>query len=440
MRIKKNHYRKTVLFLFFLMFLFSGFLLSPADILAEDSYPSSVILFIGDGMGLEQIYFGQLVEYGLTATSSILSFPYNTTVSTVNIGGTTTDSAAAATAIGTGVKTKNGRIATNWNAEMDLTTILEIAQQNGYATGLVANCHLTHATPAAFAAHDSSRGHYQAIAEDFSQANVSVMLGGGYGESYIGNYISDFVDQEYEYIMNKTALESVTNIPVLGLFTSGSQPPLHTMLENSTIPTLSEMTIKAIDLLNATNQPFFLMVEGSQIDWAGHDNDQIYLAHQIIEFEKAVRYVKTLAEQNSDWQVLVTADHETGGLSVEDYSFQTVIPLETDSFTEKQDKRTARAQEIEVDWSTLGHTNTRIILAGMGPYTEQILNADHHIDTFSIMRQAIDGEIEPVESGYYYGFLPIYVRYLIGLSSAAIVGSASYMIMIRIIRSRKRKT
>ncbi|MHA1516838.1 MAG: hypothetical protein ACTSPF_15030, partial [Candidatus Heimdallarchaeaceae archaeon] len=142
----------------------------------------------------------------------------------------------------------------------------------------------------------------------------------------------------------------------------------------------------------------------------------------------------------SDWQVLVTADHETGGLSVEDYSFQTVIPLETDSFTEKQDKRTARAQEIEVDWSTLGHTNTRIILAGMGPYTEQILNADHHIDTFSIMRQAIDGEIEPVESGYYYGFLPIYVRYLIGLSSAAIVGSASYMIMIRIIRSRKRKT
>ncbi|TET80151.1 MAG: hypothetical protein E3J43_02645, partial [Candidatus Heimdallarchaeota archaeon] len=143
MRAKINHYRKTVLFLFFLMFLFTGFLLNPADILAEDSYPSSVILFIGDGMGLEQIYFGQLVEYGFSKTSSILSFPYKTTVSTVNIEGTTTDSAAAATAIGTGVKTKNGRIATNWNAKMDLTTILEIAQQNGYATGLVATCHLT---------------------------------------------------------------------------------------------------------------------------------------------------------------------------------------------------------------------------------------------------------------------------------------------------------
>lgn len=125
---------------------------------------------------------------------------------------------------------------------------------------------------------------------------------------------------------------------------------------------------------------------------------------------------------------------------MEDYSFQIGIPLETDSFTEKQDKRTARAQEIEVDWSTLGHTNTRIILAGMGPYTEQILNADHHIDTFSIMRQAIDGETEPVESGYYKGFLPIYVKYLIGLFSAAIIGSGSYLILKSIIKRRKRNT
>ena len=134
---------------------------------ALDTYPSNVIIFIGDGMGLEQIYFGQMVEFGTTDTSSILSFPYNTTVSTSNIDGTTTDSAASATAISTGVKTSNGRIATNWNAKMDLTTILEIAQLNGYATGLVATCHLTHATPAAFAAHDSSRGNYQEIAEDF---------------------------------------------------------------------------------------------------------------------------------------------------------------------------------------------------------------------------------------------------------------------------------
>lgn len=92
MKAKKNQYRKIALFLLFLTSLFTSFLLNPAGILAEDSYPSSIILFIGDGMGLEQIYFGQLVEYGLTDTSSILSFPYNTTISTVNLEGTTTDS------------------------------------------------------------------------------------------------------------------------------------------------------------------------------------------------------------------------------------------------------------------------------------------------------------------------------------------------------------
>ncbi len=404
---------------------------------ALDTYPSNIILFIGDGMGLEQIYFGQLVEYGLSNTSSILSFPYNTTVSTANVDGTTTDSAASATAISTGVKTKNGRIATNWNAKMDLTTILEIAKQNGYATGLVATSHLTHATPASFAAHDPSRGNYQEIAEDFSQANVSVMLGGGFEEKYIGNYISDFETLGYEYVTNETALASVTDVPVLGLFTGGSLPPLQTMLENSTIPTLSEMTIKAIDLLNSTGQPFFLMVEGSQIDWAGHDNDEIYLAHQIIEFEKAVRYVKNLAEQNSDWQLLVTADHETGGFSVKDYSFITEIPLETDSYTEKLDKRTARAQEVDVGWGTGGHTDTEVILAGMGPYTDQILTAEHHIDTFSIMRQAIDGETDPIGSDFYLGHLPLYFYYLIGLSSAALMGTGLYFILKNVIRRRQ---
>ncbi len=408
------------------------------DTFALDSFPSNIILFIGDGMGLEQIYFGQLVEFGFTNSSSILSFPYTTTVSTVNIDGTTTDSAAAATAISTGVKTTNGRIATNWNAKMDLTTILEIAQQNGYVTGLVATCHLTHATPAAFAAHDSSRGHYQEIAADFSQTNVSVMLGGGYEEKYIGHYISEFEAWGYEFVQNKTALASVADTPVLGLFTGGSFPPLNTMLENSTIPTLSEMTIKAIDLLNSTEQPFFLMIEGSQIDWAGHDNDQIYLAHQIIEFENAVRYAKTLAEQNSDWQVLVTADHETGGFSVEDYSFQTTIPLDNDSFTEKLNKRTARAQEVEVDWSTGGHTNTEVILAGIGPFTDQILDADHHIDTYSIMRQAIDGETDPIGSGFYKGHLPLYVKFLIGLASAAMIGTGSYFILKNIIKMKRK--
>ena len=154
---------------------------------AADTYPSSIILFIGDGMGLEQIKFGSLVEYGNDSFSSLLNFPYQTTVSTDNIDMTTTDSAASATAISTGVKTKNGRIAVSYDAKLELTTILEIAQMNGYATGLVATCHLTHATPAAFASHASSRGDYLNIAGDFSNSSVDVFLGGGSGDEYGGS-------------------------------------------------------------------------------------------------------------------------------------------------------------------------------------------------------------------------------------------------------------
>ena len=145
------------------------------------------------------------------------------------------------------------------------------------------------------------------------------------------------------------------------------------------------------------------MIEGSQVDRGGHDNDADYLISELIDFDDAIGKALDFAEKDGNTLVIVTADHETGGFSVEDYSFQTGIPLETDSFAEKQAKRTARAQEIEVDWSTLGHTNTRIILAGMGPYTEQIQNADHHVDTFSIMRQAIDGETESKIYLWYIG-------------------------------------
>ena len=350
-------------------------------------------------MGIEHIKFGELVEYGIDNSSSIFDFPYSTQVSTTNIYGATTDSAASATAISTGVMTENGRIATNWNTTIDLTTILEIAQMNGYATGLVATCHLTHATPAAFAAHEAKRSSYQKIAKDFSSSGVDVFLGGGSDNDYIGNYISSFTDQGYAYITEESEMDTLSTTPVLGLFTENSLPRVINMEEDSTIPSLSEMTAKAINLLNATSKPFFLMVEGSQIDWASHDNDPVYLIHEMIEFEKSVKLVKDLAEQQPNWQVLVTADHETGGLSVGDYDFQTTVPQETDSFELKKEKRTNRSQEIIVDWGTGGHTKTKTILTGMGPYSENILEAKHHIDTFSIMREAIDGLTGSYEEG-----------------------------------------
>lgn len=435
MEVKKRKIH--ILIIFITIILFYNFILFPTgDIIHEDYFPSNIILFIGDGMGLEHIKFGSFVEYGIVNASSMFDFPFNTTISTTNINDATTDSAASATAISTGVKTRNGRIATNWNARMELTTILEIAQQNGYATGLVATCYLTHATPAAFAAHEASRNDYLKIANDYSQANVDLFLGGGYRDKYLGNYISDFIDKGYTYITDKDELASLNETPVLGLFSEGDLPRVQSLTEESKEPTLSVMTLKAIELLNATTKPFFLMIEGSKIDSAGHANDPVYLAHQIIEFEKAIRIAKEFAEQNPDWQLIVTADHETGGLSVVDYSsFQTKIPLETDNLAQKQEKRTNRAQEIDVNWSTGGHTKTKVILAGMGPYTEDILEAQHHIDTFSIMRKAVDGQTEPIGEGFYDGYppIPFYTWIIIGITVAIIPPS------VILIRRRKLK-
>ncbi len=384
---------------------------SPEDI----TPPTGIVLFIGDGMGFPQIEIARLVEYGPEGESAILELPYQGSVSTTNIDGATTDSAASATAIATGVKTRNGRISMNFDASLDLETITEIAKNNGYATGIVATCHLTHATPAAFMAHDSSRNHYIEIAEDISTSGVDVIFGGGSSSSYLGNYISQMQSIGYSYITNKTELNSSLIDPILGLFTSVSLTPMFEKNDTSPQPSLQLMTQKAIELLNNTGNPFFLMVEGSQIDWGSHDNDPVYATLETIEFEKSVRFAKELAELDNKLQVLVTADHETGGLHIGDYTFLTSLPSELDDYETQKYKRIERVNQIETSWTTGGHTISNVILAGIGPNANKILNATHHIDTFSIMRELIDGKTTPSQLNSYKGYFNLYVALFLGL-------------------------
>lgn len=383
---------------------------------------NSVILMIGDGMGPEQVEFGRLVEYGPSGESAIQSFPYENTVGTDNIDGTTTDSAASGTAISSGVKTKNGRIGVNFDASVELTTILEICESNSYKTGLIATCHMTHATPAAFAAHDADRGNYNAIAEDMAASGVDLLMGGGNSTDYFGNEIADLQSNGYDYVQTITELESASTLPLLGLFDSGSLSKEENR-DNETVPSLSEMVEKGINMLDSAGDPFFLMVEGSQIDWAGHASDKQYLAHEMVEFEKAVRVARSYATQKTNVQLLVTADHECGGLSIDSYSFSTDLPQPGDSLTENRTTRNSRASEIGVSWIGMGgHTKTKVPLVGMGPYTSEIESAEHHVDTFSIMRQAVDGATEPGGSGWYDGYIdPIWFYSIGGVAAAAVI-------------------
>lgn len=399
--------------------------------------PTGIILFIGDGMGPQQVELGRLVEYGPDGESAILTFPYKTTIATKNVDGITTDSAASATAIATGVRTRDGRISMNYNAKMDLTTILEIAQDNDYATGIVATCHLTHATPAAFMSHNKNRDNYVVIGQDIAKAEVDILFGGGRGDNYIGTQIASMEASGYTYITNKSQLSTTNTLPLLGLFVEESLTPNY---ENLNVmndePSILEMTQKAIGLLNSTGKPYFLMVEGSQIDWGGHDHDQTYNALETIEFEKAVKYAKELGEADPNLQILVTADHETGGLTVESSQFVTSIP--DDSMNEEvlKSHRIDRSKEVSVSWSRGGHTSTEVYLTGMGPNTDKILAAAHHEDTFSIMRKVIDGETNPDGEGWYQGHVSIVVWYSLG--GVGLIGAVTTLGIVLIKRKKKK--
>ncbi len=387
---------------------------------------NSVIIMIGDGMGPEQVEFGRLVEYGTDGESVINNFTYENTVKTNNVDGVLTDSAAWGTAIANGVKTRNGRIGMNYDASMKTTSILEIAEELNYTTGLVATCHITHATPAAFAAHNEKRGNYVEIATDIAASGVDLLFAGGSGTGYFGNEIEGLESEGYQFIDEKSELDGISNFPIIGLFEESSLPK-ESERNDTTIPSLSEMVEKSLELFESQEEPFFLMVEGSQIDWAGHANDKEYLAHEVIEFEKAVRVVKAFAESRDDVLLIVTADHETGGLSIKSSDFTTELPNESDTLSELRTKRTERANQIKVRWSTGGHSTTKVPLVGLGPYSERILDANHHIDTFSMMRMAIEGESGPVGEGFYDGHISLIWLYSLG-------GIAGFIVLIFISR------
>ncbi len=271
----------------------------------------NVILLIGDGMGLSHIFAA------MTANNDRLyidQMPFVGLQKTKAKDNYRTDSAGAASALATGKKTNYGSISVDEN-DLPMPTILEIASGNGYATGLVAACKITHATPAAFIAHVSRRNQYEDIATFFVTDSLDVFLGGG---------SDDFCKRETGVNL-RPALEAigfqiVTELPALKEIKSGKVAGLFANGHLDTYPQrgefLVESTLKAMEILDQDDKGFFLMVEGSQIDWAGHDNDLGYVVEEMLDFDRAVGEALKFAEKDGHTLVIVTSDHETGGLSV----------------------------------------------------------------------------------------------------------------------------
>lgn len=274
--------------------------------------PKNIIFMIGDGMGVAQVYAGLTA---LRDNTNIARCPVTGFVKTFSADDYITDSAAGATAFATGYKTNNGMLSITpdnvWRK-----TILEEAEAKGLSTGLVATSAITHATPAAFIAHVSSRGSYEDIATFFLKTDIDVFIGGGwnhFAKRADGHNLVDSLVKRNYVIARK--LEDVTK---------ASGPKLAGLLSNEHMPRYSEgrgdmlpvSTAKAIELLSRNKQGFYLMVEGSQIDWGGHANDLNYIVGEVVDFDHAIGKALDFAMKDGETLVIITADHETGGMAI----------------------------------------------------------------------------------------------------------------------------
>lgn len=293
------------------------------------SYPSSVenvIFLIGDGMG-------PTYNTAYRFYKDDKSTPYmETTAFDKHLVGMQqtypwdpdediTDSAAAATAMSSGIKTYNNAIAVDVE-ENEVETVLDQAKADGKATGLVATSQVNHATPASFGAHDVSRNNYNGIADDYfdeminGEHKIDVILGGGisYFEREDRNLAKEFVADGYSYVNTRKELLNDKNKQILGLFAPVGLN--YTIDRTKEEPSLAEMTDAALDRLSQDKDGFFLMVEGSQVDWAGHDNDIVSAMGEMADFEAAYKTAIEFAEADGNTLVVTTADHSTGGFAM----------------------------------------------------------------------------------------------------------------------------
>jgi alkaline phosphatase len=272
----------------------------------------NVILMIGDGMGLPDVYAAMTVS---DSPLNIERCSFTGLQKTYSADNYITDSGAAGTALATGNKTKNGTIGMDTQGKR-VKSILELAEENGLATGLVSTSAITHATPASFIAHQSSRGSYEDIAADFLKTDIDLFIGGGINHFAKRKDQSNLLDslkfRGYEVDTTLSAILSSKSSKLAGL-TAPVHNPYRLKGRGDMLPLSSA---KAIEILKENKKGFFLMIEGSQIDWAAHANSADTLIDETLDFDKAVGVVLDYARDEGHTLVIITADHETGGVTI----------------------------------------------------------------------------------------------------------------------------
>lgn len=331
---------------------------SPDKITAQSQTPTkpkNVILMIGDGMGLSQISATQFYK----ESPSLEEFPVVGLIKTSSSAQLITDSAAGATAFACGIKSYNGAVGVTPDTTK-VKNITELISAMNIRSGVVATSTITHATPASFYAHVKSRNMHEEIALDLTKSNIDYFAGGGlkYFNQREDSQDLLFVLKDKGFQVSTSAIPDYTSDKMALLLAENAMP---TMIEGRG-DFLTQASLKGIDCLEGGEDGFFLMIEGSQIDWGGHDNDADYLIGEMLDFDATMGAILDYAKQDGETLIVVTADHETGGFT---------LGAKEDNYN-----------QIGPTFSTGGHSATMVPVLAFGPGAENFAGIYENTEIF----------------------------------------------------------
>jgi alkaline phosphatase len=302
--------------------------------------------------------------YANDNSTALEQFDYIGLSKTASFDKLITDSAASGTAMATGIKTNNKVLGISPD-NIHQKSILEICKEKGYKTALIATSSIVHATPASFYAKENSRYNYENIALQLRNHNIDIFIGGG------SKYFTTRKDErnlinemsEYEFIKSLDELEKSISTKV-GYFTYFDEPP---SILNGRPANLDLITRTILNKLSLNKSPFIVVIEGSQIDWGGHDNDSKMVLSEFIDFDSAIKEALEFAKNDGNTLVVVTADHETGGMSLNG----------------------GEINNVNIKFNTKSHTGTMVPVFSFGPSSETFSGIYENTQIFYKLRESI---------------------------------------------------
>ena len=343
----------------------------------------NLILLIGDGMGPEQIKAGEIYK-GEALTMQ--GFPYKTTVQTRSASDEITDSAASATALATGRRAINGMVGKDPNY-LNLETIVDIASGMGKRTGIISTEELYGATPMGFSSHAYNRNDTECLLQTAATTgNVNLFA------SYVMDeaYQSVFTAAGYEKVTDVDGISDATSDKVFGSYVIRADAP--TMSANANRVAFDRVITEALDYLSKDEDGFFLMAEGAHVDHGGHNNDMTYMLSELLAFDDGVKAALEWAKDRDDTVVIVTADHETGGLQLKDSAYTALNFLETASYDNGM-----TYVPVHYAWTTTSHSATDVNFyingadIAFNTYSFGSNGRIKNVDVFKIMKKLLQG-------------------------------------------------